>query len=314
MSQPQQELRIDEQMPLPARRLLNVVQRLLKCSPQAARRAVIDGRVSVNRRATQTPDSVLRVGDMVSVLPPPSFASQRNPTDETWNIVFEDELIVVVNKPAGLLTVPSPYGEKRTMISLVTRKLQESNEAAAAFSVHRLDRDVSGLLVFAKSLELAKRLRDQFAERKPERHYTAIVIGVPRDNHGTLRSYLATDDQLNRYSVESADQGQLAITHYRVVKSFADAAQLDVTLETGRRNQIRVHLAELGHPIIGETRYRRQQAAHRAWPFRRLALHAAQLAFDHPVSGQRLQFSSELPGPFHHFFRQQSRDQRHQSR
>ncbi len=300
------DFRVDAQIPLPGRRLLNIVQRLLKCSPQVARREVRQGRVLVNRRTSQDPERILNAGDIVVATPLASKQATRA-GDESWSVLFQDDALIVVDKPAGLLTVPSPHGEKRTMISLVSKHLQQTRADGEAFSIHRLDRDVSGLLIFAKSLEIAKEMREQFAARKPERHYTALVAGSPPESQGTIRSFLATDEHLNRYSVETADRGELAITHYRVVEPFVDATQLDVTLDTGRRNQIRIHMAEMGHPVIGETRYRREQAVHRDWPFRRLALHAARIAFTHPVTGARIELESPLPWPFEHFLRQQSR-------
>jgi len=169
--------------------------------------------------------------------------------------------------------------------------------------VHRLDRDVSGLLVVALSLEIAEKLRDQFAERKPQRRYEALVAGSMELDSGTFRSFLATDEHLNRHSVPTADQGELAITHYKVLQRFPDATQVSVTLETGRRNQIRVHFSEQGHPVLGETRYRRDEAKHAKWPWKRLALHACELGFRHPRTGRELNFNSRLPPEFNQFMR-----------
>jgi len=151
-------------------------------------------------------------------------------------------------------------------MSLVERQFQKSSAGTRAFCVHRLDRGVSGVLVVAKSLEMAEALRNQFAMRKPQRKYIAIVAGIPKPPSHELRSYLATDEDLNRYSVPNADQGELAITHYVTRHTWHDAAFLDVRLETGRRNQIRVQLAEAGYPILGDPRYRPRQAEHWAWP------------------------------------------------
>ncbi len=116
--------------------------------------------------------------------------------------------------------------------------------------MHRLDRGVSGLLVMAKSLDVAEQIRDQFAARKPERKYIAIVLGHLENPQGTIESHLATDEQLNRYSVEEGAEGELAITHYRQTLELRNATMVEVQLETGRRNQIRVHMSEMGNPIL----------------------------------------------------------------
>jgi 23S rRNA pseudouridine1911/1915/1917 synthase len=255
----------------------------------------------VNDRVLSDTQRTLKVGDRVEALAPPPKKPEQIPIADRHqiHIVYEDNAIVVVDKPAGLLTVPTPHREKHTLISMLARKLGDGKSAvgptAEIFCVHRLDRDVSGLLVFARTLELAKTVRNQFANRKPDRTYQAIVAGNIPSESGTFRSFLATDDDLNRHSVKSPEGGELAITHYEVAERLADTNLVSIKLETGRRNQIRVHFSEAGHPIIGETRYRRQEAAHADWTLRRLALHAIALGFDHPVTGEPMSFDSPLP-------------------
>ena len=144
-----------------------------------------------------------------------------------------------------------------------------------AWPVHRLDRGVSGLLAFAKSAELSQKIRDQFAMHKPEREYATIVMGHVEEREGTFESYLATDKALNRFSTDDRSIGQLAITHYEVINYLKDATLVRVWLETGRRNQIRVHFSEAGHPILGDPRYSAELARHPLWKYRRIALHAA---------------------------------------
>ncbi len=157
--------------------------------------------------------------------------------------------------------------------------------------------------MFAKSYAVADKLREQFAARKPERKYTAIVRGEISNDQGTFRSYLATDESLNRYSVTDPAAGELAITHYRLKERWHDASLLQMQLETGRRNQIRVHLAEAGHPIIGDPRYRAELAEHPLWPLKRIALHAETLGLTHPETGEALQFSAPWPQEFRDFRR-----------
>ena len=301
---------IHSRMPEPARKLTNVVCQLRGCSPQSARKLIQDGLVSVNDRVLSDTLRTLKVGDRVEVQPPPPKKPEQMPIADRHHIpiAYEDDSIVVVDKPAGLLTVPTPHREKHTLISLLARKLGDGKPTSSRnpeiFCVHRLDRDVSGLLVFARTLELAKTVRNQFANRKPDRTYLAIVVGNLANDSGTFRSYLATDDDLNRHSVNSPEGGELAITHYEVTERMGDTNLVSVKLETGRRNQIRVHFAEAGHPIVGETRYRRQEAAHSNWSVRRLALHAVALGFDHPVTGEPMSFDSPLPREMTQFIKQ----------
>lgn len=291
---------VDDRFPPPARRLEGLVQQALKVTKQEAVRAIHDGGVRVNGRYVRMPATMLNVGDRLEIeYEPPVVAAptkrEKSPKPQV-EVVFEDDFLVVVNKPAALLTVPTPYREPITCQSLLEKHLrQEHGAEQRAYCVHRLDRGVSGLLVFGKRLDVAEALRDQFAERKPERVYMAIVAGVPREREGTFRSHLATDEDLNRYSTREESAGELAITHYRIVKELRGAALVEVRLETGRRNQIRVHFAEAGHPVLGDPRYGKHVRMPPQWSYRRLALHAQTLGFVHPVLGQPLRFESRLP-------------------
>jgi 23S rRNA pseudouridine1911/1915/1917 synthase len=159
------------------------------------------------------------------------------------------------------------------------------------------------LLVFSKTQEVLEQLKDQFAASKPEREYVAIVAGHMRQREGTFESLLATDKDLNRYSTEDEAIGQLAITHFRVVAHLEGATLVQVRLETGRRNQIRVHFAEAGHPVLGDPRYESELAQHARWRHKRLALHARLLGFTHPVTGQDLRLESALPAEMERFLK-----------
>ncbi|MCA9189625.1 MAG: RluA family pseudouridine synthase [Pirellulaceae bacterium] len=303
------KLEVVPQMPLPARRLQNIVQRMLRVGPHAARKVIEAGDVFVNDRSRSRNDIVLEVGDHVVVvrpLPKPVEAERRS--NEQTRIVYEDKHLLVVEKPAGLLTVPTPHDEKHTLLSELRHHVTRVDRKGDAYCVHRLDRGVSGLLVFGKSLDVAERLRDQFAERKPLRSYAAIVAGRTPSESGTFRSYLATDKNLNRYVVKYASEGELAITHYTVRQRWMSATLVEVRLETGRRNQIRVHFAEEECPVVGDRRYRPDLSVHPCWPFRRIALHAQELGFRHPISRKNLSFRSSWPEAFKHFMRRVTSD------
>ena len=224
-------------------------------------------------------------------------------TTGNLHVVFEDRHLIVVDKPAGILTVPNFADEQRTLVHLVAQHLSKGPRIThRAHIVHRLDRDTSGLLVFGKTAAIAERLKDQFADRKPEREYLAIVAGQLRDDSGTMRSFLATDDDLNQRSVQ-AHEGKLAVTHFVVTARLQQATQVRVNLETGRRNQIRVHFSEIGHPVLGDQRYEVDLARHRHWRHNRLALHARTLGLVHPVTGALLRLSAEVPVQFTDFAR-----------
>lgn len=283
-----------------------MVQAALKVKKSVAEKLLHDGAVQCGGRVISQSHFKLQVGDELEIdyAPQPIRVARRKSSPQVrFEILHDDEQVIVVNKPAGLLTVPTPKREKNTLQSQIRKWLERHQPGAKAICVHRLDRLVSGVLIFAKSEEVADALRSQFAARKPERKYAAIVRGEVKDKAGSFRSYLATDEALNRYSVASPEQGELAITHYVVRQRWSGATLIEVRLETGRRNQIRVHLAEAGHPIIGDPRYRPEEAQHEQWPYTRIALHAETLGLLHPASGEPLQFTTAWPQEFRDFRR-----------
>lgn len=298
-------------IPFPARNALHVVQTALKIHRSIAEKLLHDGAVRCRGRTLSQTHTKLNIGDQVEIdyAPQPAkLPKSKANVQARFEVVYDDPQIIVVCKPAGLLTVPTPKREANTLQSQIRKWLERNQPGAMATCVHRLDRGVSGLLVFAKSHAVADKIREQFAARKPERKYTAIVRGEVRQDEGTFRSYLATDAALNRYSVSDPTAGELAITHYRVRERWHDATLLQMQLETGRRNQIRVHLAEAGHPIIGDPRYRPELAEHPLWPLKRIALHAETLGLVHPETGEPLSFTAPWPQEFRDFRRRVKRN------
>jgi 23S rRNA pseudouridine1911/1915/1917 synthase len=289
-----------------AGRVDRVVQRLTKLSRKQVQGLFDHSCVTVN--GLPTPDSFARVevGDdiLVDLDPHRRYAPKARPwKDSTFRIVFEDEHLLVIDKSAAALTVPSSDGQANTLIQRVGEYLTaRGGKQKRAWVCHRLDRGVSGLLVVGKSEHIATQIRNQFESRKPDRRYVAIVRGRVARPTGTFRSYLATGDDLSRYSTSDTEKGELAITHYQVLDHvMEDATLVSVRLETGRRNQIRVHFAEAGHPVLGDPRYKSRLARHTRWRVNRLALHAAELGFMHPVTGEALRFESPLPPPMEKF-------------
>jgi 23S rRNA pseudouridine1911/1915/1917 synthase len=304
-------LQIPQNLPAPARNLSNVLRMLFRLSPAQADGLIEQGFVAVNGRTRRQGWMKCDVGDEIAVdlvpqaiVAPVKQKSKKQPT-RAIEFLYDDDDISLVNKPANLLTVPTRHREPHTVISLVERRYAATNPGAKAFCVHRLDRGVSGVLAIAKSLEMAEKIRDQFADRKPKRRYIAIVAGIPKNAEGRLVNYLSTDADLNRITVANESLGELAITNYRTQSTFVDASILEVKLETGRRNQIRVQLAELGHPILGDPRYRPRQAEHWAWPYPRMALHAESLGFRHPRTDEPIFVETQWPQEFRDFVRMQ---------
>ncbi len=215
--------------------------------------------------------------------------------DRTFTVVYEDEDIIVVDKAAGTLTVPTDNLEKNSLVDRVSIYLSHSKRPREAWVIHRLDREVSGLLVMGKQELMAQRLIEQFKHRKPNRTYAAIVAGVIADDEGTFESYLATGKNLDRYVTGPAKNSERAVTHFRVVARMEDTTHVEAKLETGKRNQIRVHFAHAGHPVLGDPRYEADKAMHVRWIRKRIALHAASLGFVHPGTGKDMMLESPLP-------------------
>ncbi len=280
---------------------MGAVQVALKVNRSVATRLIHEGGVTCRGRLLSQVHQRVEVGDHLEIdyAPQPAkVPKSQSGSPARFEIVYDDSSFIVVNKPAGLLTVPTPKRESNTLQSQLRKWLARQQPGAQAVCVHRLDRLVSGLLVFAKSYSVADQLRSQFADRKPERVYTAFAYGKFQSPKETIRSYLSTNDQLNRVSSSDPEKGELAITHYRVIQQWTEVAHLEVRLETGRRNQIRVHLAEHGHPILGDPRYRPKEAQHPLWPYQRIALHAETLVIRHPESGQVMRFVAAWPQEF----------------
>lgn len=208
-------------------------------------------------------------------------------------ILHEDAAILVADKPSGLLTVGTDRERSRTAYYALTDYVRKGavKSRNRIFVVHRLDRETSGVLVFAKTVAAKFFLQRRWDETK--KRYLAVVHGRCEKRSDTITSYLAENRMHGVYSTSDPRQGKLAHTTYTVLKVAKDMTLLDVELTTGRKHQIRVHLADKGHPVVGDTRYGDAKRAQR-----RLALHARRLTFPHPVSGEQLTFEAKAPGYF----------------
>ena len=209
------------------------------------------------------------------------------------SILYEDKDILVVDKPAGLLTVATKREKSRTAHSILTDYIRTGcgRSRKSLFVVHRLDRDTSGTLIFAKSEEAKFRLQDQWKQTR--KIYLAIVHGRCEKSSGTITTYLAEDKAYNVYSTSDSTKGKLSHTAYNVLRMTKGFSLLEISLLTGRKNQIRVHLAGIGHPIVGDVKYGKTDE-----PSPRMALHARSISFKHPFSGKQLSFESRIPDFF----------------
>ena len=222
---------------------------------------------------------------------------KREFNNKLLKIVYEDAYIIVVEKMQGLLSVNTDRQKERTAYHILTEYVQRSGRHHQVYIVHRLDRDTSGLMMFAKDEKTQRTLRDNWHDIVTDRRYIAVVSGEMEKDSGTVISWL-TDRTLYVYSNPTDDGGAKSITHYRTIKRGNGLSLVELNLETGRKHQIRVHMQDLGHPIIGDGRYGIEEIN----PIGRLALHAFKLCFYHPVTGEQMRFETSYPQNFKNLF------------
>src|SRR5262249_46389777 len=270
-------------------------------SRQRAATALERGKVFVNGREAGPDDraTLLNAGDVVRFWADrPGSANRRRVLGAAGDlrIVYEDDAIVVLNKPAGLLSVPLPGRDEDSVYEELARYLRRRGRRRPII-VHRIDRDTSGLVVFAARPDAGQARTQQFRRHEAERVYSAVVYGHPRPPAGTWRDHVVWDRaSLVQKETHSRDpRGTEAVSDYRVVEEFADTSLIEVRLLTGRRNQIRLQARLHGHPLVGEKQYISDLPGLQTIAFPRQALHASGLAFNHPVTGRRLELGAPMP-------------------
>ncbi len=256
--------------------------------------------VRVNGKVCRESHFRVAAGDVIKIQydPKAGYPEVRKPWDDrTFEVVFEDSWIIVVNKTAGVLTVPTEKSNSNTLLDRLKLYVNHSKRGRDCFVVHRLDREASGLLVFAKTNVGAEMLQQQFTEQVPKRKFTAIVNGIVEKPEGEFESHLTTAKNLDQFSVYGKDKadGKLAITAYKVIGTKLDTTIVEVELKTARRHQLRVHFADAGHPVLGDPRYGKKNSQHRDWRKKRMALHSHELGFFHPESGEPISFTTSIP-------------------
>lgn len=268
-----------------------------------------EGHVTLAGKPARTAALRPAAGTPWSIAVPEAAPAEAQPQDIPLSIVFEDDALIVVDKPAGLVVHPAAGNLDGTLVNALLHhcagRLSGIGGVARPGIVHRIDKDTSGLLVVAKTDAAHDGLARQFADHSIERAYLAVATGVPTPAAGTIRGTIARDPR-NRKKMalvpegETHNRGKHAVTHYRTLESLGrDAVLIECRLETGRTHQVRVHLASIGHALVGDPVYARTPPRLRPLlarlGFRRQALHAAVLGFDHPLSGERLVFRATTP-------------------
>ena len=251
------------------------------------------GQIMLDGRVTSAFDANVSPGSEVKVNVSRQFITFRHPR---LKLVYEDDEVIVVDKGYGLLSVGIPSSGKRKIESaydIIRAYLKRKSPANKLFVVHRLDRDTSGLMMFVKTEEAMETLRHNWNNFVLERYYVALLEGIVENDEGTIKSHLTENSQYMVYSTEKEEEGKLAVTRYKVLRRSHGKTLAEFALSTGRKNQIRVHASEMGHPICGDRKYGAQSS--RAG---RLCLHARTLRFAHPITRKDMRFESPVPREF----------------
>lgn len=245
--------------------------------------------VAVNKIVCSQFDYALQQGDFVAINFDRNFSELKHPM---LKLVYEDDYFIVVNKANGLLTVATDLIKDKTAFRIVSDYVKSQHPRNHIFVLHRLDKDTSGLLVFAKSTDIQSEMQRNWERIVTDRKYVAVIEGCPEKMSGELTSYLCENKAFKVYS-SSTNEGQFARTRYRIIKAGRQYSLVELELETGRKNQIRVHMSEFGHSIAGDKKY-----GAKSNPIKRIALHAFKLTFIHPVTKQELNFETPIPRSF----------------
>jgi len=267
--------------------------------------AIERGKVFVNNVEQTGADAArrLQAGEIVRLWMDRPGSAERRYTERReagLHLLYEDSSLLVINKPAGLLTVPLPsQRDEPSLLDQVKHHLR-SHKKPEPMVVHRIDRDTSGIVIFAKTPEAQRKLKDQFEQRRAERVYLAVVHGHPKPESGTWRDFLVwNQDAFKQQLAERRERNSKeAVSRYRTLEKFSGAALIEVSLVTGKRNQIRVQAGSRGHPLVGEKKYVYDPPPKPRIEFTRQALHAHRLAFKHPLNQRPMNFEAQAPDDF----------------
>ncbi len=279
---------------LPVKEATTLMPHLIAQLPMCKRNTIKDylrhDQVMVNGQVTRQFDTPLKQGDDVKVNQSRAFVVFHHPR---LKIYYEDDDILVVYKGYGLLSMATDKKKQGTAYSILRDYLKEKDPRNKLFIVHRLDQQTSGLMMFAKNEKAKDAMQHNWNNMVLERKYIAVLEGYLDQPEGEVRSYLAENARHEVYSTQNPEEGKLAVTLYKTLKARNGYTMVEVSLDTGRKNQIRVHMKDLGHPISGDRRYGAKPS-----PIQRLALHAQTLRFVHPITRKDMNFSSAIPQAF----------------
>ena len=266
-----------------------IMEKMHGISRNRAKALITNRVVLVNNTITTHPLAELQPGAVVQL---DRSKHKRAFHSKDLDIVYEDPYLLVIDKHPGLLSM-SNNTRQLTAQAVLNRYLEKGGGRNTAHIVHRLDRDTSGLMVYAKDVQTQQALVDGWQELVTDRRYIALVEGELEKQRGCVRSWLTEDKRFITHSSPTDNGGKYAVTHYNVMSSSNGYSLVECVLETGRKNQIRVHMADLGHSVVGDAKYGSEND-----PMRRLGLHAYMLCFIHPVTGKRLRFETPVPACF----------------
>ena len=270
---------------------------------------IASGAVTRDGQMVRDPAKRAAAGDRLSVAVPVPTLPHNEAQDIPLAIAYEDEHLIVLDKPAGLVVHPAAGNLDGTLVNALLHHCQGSLSGIGGVArpgiVHRIDKDTSGLMVAAKTDRAHEGLARQFHDHSIDRRYRAIVGGIPRPAEGKVDAPLARS-ATNRKKIAIVQGGKRAVTHFQTMEKLRDAALVECRLETGRTHQVRVHMASIGHALLGDPVYGRTKGAQKALletlGFRRQALHAAHLGFIHPVKSTALAFESDMPADMQELF------------
>ena len=273
--------------------LLDYLLRTLSDSRNKIKLTLKGHGIKVNGKVVTQFDYPLKAGMTISV-----SKSKRNDTFKSRyvKIVYEDRWLVVVEKNIGILSMAAGHSSLNVK-SVLDDYFQKSRQKCRAHVVHRLDRDTSGLMIYAKDMETEQILEHHWHDIVYDRRYVAVLSGEMQDNEGTIANWLKDNKAYVTYSSPVDNGGKYAGTHFYVLDRTAEHSLVEFKLETGRKNQIRVHAADMGHPVCGDVKYGNGDD-----PLHRLCLHAYVLCFTHPITGERMEFDTPVPAAFRHVF------------
>ncbi|MFZ4741672.1 MAG: RluA family pseudouridine synthase, partial [Bacteroidales bacterium] len=250
------------------------------------KKLITSGSIRLDGKVIKKTETIIKEGQGLEYT---KYKDSSNKVKSPFNVVFEDDHFVAVIKPAGVLTHGDTGKKNISLLKMVSDYVkEESRGKKRAFIIHRLDREVSGIILLAKSEEIMQLMKDNW--QTTEKLYYALIEGKPELTEGSIKSWLKEGPQQKMMSVPESEDAKFAVTHYRVLENIREHTLLEVKLETGRKNQIRVHFSEMGFPIVGDRRYGANDTF-----VRQIRLHAFSLSFTHPITKESIKLESKMP-------------------